>query len=66
MRTKKPCIVCEKRLDKYEIALSQKMLGRKIIEFFCIDCLAESLDCERDDLLVKILEFKEQGCTLFM
>lgn len=66
MRVKKVCINCTKNLNKDEVALSQKMLGREITEFYCIDCLAEYLECNRDDLEVKIQEFKEQGCTLFL
>lgn len=66
MRVKKICIDCGKNLSKDEVALSQKMLGREITEFYCIDCLAEYLECDRDDLEVKIQEFKEQGCTLFL
>lgn len=66
MRAKKICIECGKNLSKDEVAISQKMLGRNITEFYCIDCLAEYLDCDRDDLEVKIQEFKEQGCILFL
>lgn len=66
MRTRKACIECGKNLNKDEVALSQKMLGREITEFYCIDCLAEYIECDRDDLEVKIEEFKEQGCTLFL
>jgi len=35
-------------------------------EFQCLDCLSESFGCEVDDLKIKIDEFKEQGCTLFI
>lgn len=66
MRARKICIDCVKSLSKDEVALSQKMLGREIAEFYCIDCLAEHLECDRDDLEVKIQEFKEQGCALFL
>ncbi len=66
MANKKMCIECSVLLKKDEVALSQKMLGRVITEFYCIDCLAETLDCDPDDLVVKIQEFKEQGCTLFL
>ena len=34
-------------------------------EFFCLECLAEFLECETDDLIAKIEEFKNEGCTLF-
>ena len=66
MRVKKMCTECNKHLTKDEIALSQKMLGRDIADFYCIECLAEYLECDRDDLEVKIQEFKEQGCSLFL
>lgn len=66
MTNKKICVECGVSLKKNEVALSQKMLGRTITEFYCIDCLAETLDCNPDDLVVKIQEFKEQGCTLFL
>ena len=64
-KVKKQCADCTKQLTGDEVALSKKMLGRKIADFFCIDCLAESIECSRDDLEIKILEFKEQGCGLF-
>lgn len=66
MANKKTCVECGVSLKKDEVALSQKMLGRTITKFYCIDCLAETLDCDSDDLVVKIQEFKEQGCTLFL
>jgi len=66
MRTIRVCSDCGKKLNRDEIALSKKMLGRAITEFYCIGCLAEYLECTRDDLEVKIQEFKEEGCTLFL
>lgn len=66
MEAKKTCLNCGKKLNKNETALSQKMLGQNIIEFYCVDCLAEYLDCASDDLEIKIQEFKEQGCTSFL
>jgi len=66
MKVKKMCINCYKSLSKDEDALSKKLLGLEITEFYCIDCLAEYLECDRYDLEVKIDEFKEQGCALFL
>ena len=66
MRVKKICTECSKALKKDDVALSQKMLGHEINDFYCIECLAEYLECDRGDLEVKIQEFKEQGCTLFL
>jgi biotin operon repressor len=63
---RKVCCECNKSLKKDEIALSQKLLGREIEEFYCINCLADYLECSTVDLLSKIQEFKEQGCNLFL
>jgi hypothetical protein len=60
------CKECGKKLIKDEVALSQKMLGREITSFYCVNCLATELDCEPEDLAIKIQEFKEQGCALFL
>lgn len=54
-----------KNLDKNTIGINKKMLGEKITNFYCIDCLAGYLDTTVDELLEKIEEFKEEGCTLF-
>jgi hypothetical protein len=63
---KKHCCECKRLLIKDEIALSQKLIGRNIDEFYCIDCLGDYLECSVTDLRIKIQEFKEQGCTLFL
>ena len=63
---RKNCTDCDIVLKKDEVALTQKMLGRTAASFYCINCLAVSLDCEPEDLAVKIQEFKEQGCSLFL
>ena len=66
MRKKKFCCECDKVLIKDEAALCKKLFGKDTEEFYCIDCLAEYLECTRDDLEIKIREFKEQGCVLFL
>ena len=66
MRKKVGCCECDKALQKDEIALCKKLLGVETEDFYCIDCFAEYLECNRTDLEVKIQEFKEQGCTLFL
>ncbi len=60
------CCECGRSLVKDEIALCKKLLGTDTEEYYCIDCLSEYLECTRPDLEIKIQEFKEQGCTLFM
>ena len=60
------CCECKDILIKDHIALSKKLLGRSVTRFYCISCLAKYLECELSDLEVKIMEFKEQGCALFL
>jgi hypothetical protein len=62
----KKCCECDKPLKKDEVALSMKLLGRDINEFYCIEHLTIFLECPIDDLKIKIEEFKEQGCGLFL
>ena len=63
---KKFCCECDKALIKDETALCKKILGTGTKEFYCLDCLAEYLECDKVDLEIKIREFKEQGCNLFL
>ena len=60
------CAECTCKLKKNEIALSRKLLGRDVVDYLCIACLAEYLGCSKGDLQIKIQEFKEQGCSLFV
>lgn len=60
------CVVCGKNnLEKDTIGINKKLLGIDITNFYCIECLAVFLDCTVVELLDKIEEFKEDGCTLF-
>ena len=60
------CYVCGKQnLDKDEIGISKKLINRETTIFYCIDCLAEFLDIDKDFLIAKIEEFREEGCSLF-
>lgn len=60
------CCECGKTLKKDEIALSKKLIDIETSEFYCISCMAEYFGCDKEDLEIKISEFKEQGCTLFL
>ena len=60
------CCDCGKKLVKDEIALTYKLIDPNAEEFYCLDCLAENIGCTVEDLKEKIVEFKEQGCTLFL
>lgn len=62
----KECLACRKSpLGKDTIGINRKMLGKEVKSFYCMDCLADYLGCSVEDLLDKIEEFKEEGCTLF-
>ena len=63
---KQECMICFKSpLSKDEIGINKKLLGTGMKSFFCLGCLADHLECTEDELLDKIEEFKEEGCTLF-
>lgn len=62
----KNCSECGKVLSKDEIALNKKLIDKNVKEFLCLECLSERFGCEVEDLEIKIDEFKEQGCTLFV
>lgn len=60
------CVSCGlDDLDKNTVGLNKKLLGKKVKNFYCMDCLASYLDTTVEDLKEKIEEFKEEGCKLF-
>ena len=62
----KVCYVCSKgNLNKNEIGLTKKLLGKDAKAYYCLDCLAEYLEVDTECLLEKVEEFKAQGCDLF-
>ena len=64
--SKVKCIACGKTdLDKDTIGINRKLLGEDVSTYYCMDCLADYLGCEVQDILDKIEEFKEEGCKLF-
>lgn len=63
---KQKCKVCFRSpLTKDEVGINKKLLGTDVKAFFCMNCLATYLDCTVEELLDKIEEFKNEGCTLF-
>ncbi len=61
-----PCISCGKKfLSKNEIGINQKLLGSQVEQYYCLDCLADYLEVEPQDILDKIEEFRSEGCKLF-
>jgi biotin operon repressor len=66
MAITKYCIACNKQIsEKDTIGINKKLLGEKIKNFYCMDCLADYLGCSIQDILDKIEQFKEDGCKLF-
>lgn len=63
---KKTCCVCGKLLSKDEFALNKKLIDKDVKDFLCLSCMSDQFGCEVEDLRIKIDEFKEQGCTLFL
>ena len=62
----KKCYICGKsHLTKYEIGLTKKLIDKKSVTFYCILCLADQLEVAPEELMAKVEEFKEEGCTLF-
>ena len=62
----KKCYVCGKApLSKDEVGLNKKLIDKKTEIFYCISCLAESLEVTEEELLAKVEEFRNEGCTLF-
>lgn len=60
------CYVCGKQnLNKDEIGITKKLLGKNEQRMFCLSCLAEQLEVTEEELIDKINEFKEEGCALF-
>lgn len=61
----KKCIECGRTLTKDEIALNKKLINKNTKQFLCMDCLSVFLNTDREILEDKIVQFKEEGCTLF-
>ncbi len=60
------CYICAKKnLNKDEIGITKKLLGKNEKRSFCLACLAKQLEVTEEELIDKINEFKEEGCKLF-
>ena len=60
------CYVCGKEeLSKNEVGLTKKLISKSTKEFYCLPCLANYLEVTEEELIEKVEEFKEEGCSLF-
>lgn len=62
---KKTCKMCGKALEHNELAINEKLLGRGLVQFYCLDCLADYLDSTREDLEIMTRQFIKEGCLRF-
>ncbi len=62
----KRCEVCSGNLSKDEVALNKKLISKNCKQFMCLQCLSEYLNVDVEILAEKIVQFKEEGCTLFL
>lgn len=60
------CIICGKVVERVSKALCQKLIDRNTKKIMCLECLANYLETEEDELVQKAKEFKNEGCTLFI
>lgn len=61
------CVICgQSDLSRDAIGINKKLLGERITNYYCLNCLAEYLECTVEELLDKIEEFKAGGCKLFL
>ena len=58
------CLECGSKLSKNEFGISVKFYGEKGHKM-CINCISEQLKVTTEDILDKIEEYKNEGCTLF-
>ena len=56
---------CGQPVNRDEIGLTKKLINRGATRYLCFACMAARFDVTVDDLLRKVAEFKEMGCTLF-
>ena len=64
--TGKKCYVCGKEpLVKDEVGLTKKLINKNAKQFYCLAWLADESEVTQEELLAKVEQFKEEGCTLF-
>ena len=59
------CASCGAPLSRDEIAVTKKLINRGARSFYCVSCLAKYFDVTPQDILDRIVYFKQTGCTLF-
>lgn len=60
------CKECQRSLIPDEIGLNYKLISRECTEFLCMTCLGKAFGVTEEILQNKILQYKRQGCLLFI
>lgn len=59
------CIYCKKPVTALEVALTQKLISRRAVEFACLDCMAKKFNVTKQLLIEKAKNFQALDCALF-
>lgn len=59
------CMTCGQPVSRDEMAMTRKLINRGAAQFLCILCLARRFDAPVQELLDRMQDFKDMGCTLF-
>jgi len=65
VQTRHQCAQCDSALARDDIAISRRLIGRGISQFYCIRCLAARLGVSQAVIHLKIKEYRAMGCALF-
>ncbi len=61
------CCQCGKEpLDKIEIGATKKFIHRAATEYWCKECMCKRFKISGEYFDMKIEQFKNQGCLLFL
>lgn len=60
------CFHCKREVNKTEIGLTKKLLGKNRADFLCLKCLSSYFDVDENLLKEKAEQFKKSGCSLFI
>jgi uncharacterized protein YlaI len=60
------CEKCGAPVSYDESGLNQKLRGKDVTQFLCIDCLAKKYDVPKERLLALIEDYRRTGCVLFV
>lgn len=60
------CMQCQRQLNYNDIGAYKKFVNKGAEQFLCRSCLARKFNVSEELIEEKIIQFKEQGCSLFV